>query len=96
MPVACQSCAPERPQAFVCALRRLRGLRPEICNNPSVKNLRFLTPPFTQGRLSAAAGLRAGNARPYILYRTPILNVGATIGRPPYAKSLRAKCPGSE
>ena len=30
MPVACQSCAPERPQAFVCASRRLRGLRPEL------------------------------------------------------------------
>ena len=30
MPVACQSCAPERPQAFVCASRRLRGFRPEL------------------------------------------------------------------
>ena len=28
-------------------------------NNPSVKNLRFLTPPLSRGRLSAAAGLRA-------------------------------------
>mgnify|MGYP005885397563 CR=1 FL=1 len=64
-------------------------------DNPSVTAF-AVTAPFTQGSLSAAAGLRAGNARPYILYRTPILNVGATIGRPPYAKSLRAKRPGSE
>ena len=36
MPVACQSCAPECPQAFGRAKRGLRGLRPLVADNPSV------------------------------------------------------------
>ena len=34
MPVACQSRAPECPQAF--GAQRLRGLRPSMVDNPSV------------------------------------------------------------
>ena len=35
-----------------------------------------------KGPLFVEGAFRAGHAHPYIFYRTSILNVGATIGRP--------------
>ena len=60
MPVACQSRAPECPQAF--GAQRLRGLRPSMVDNPSVtaSPCHFL---YTREALTAAAGM-GGQSRP--------------------------------
>ena len=70
MPVACQSCAPECPQAF--GAKRLRGLNVTTwTTSPSFASQ--MPPPLTQGRLSAAAGI----SPPVAFGDSPLLVEGA-------------------